>query len=225
MMITNRIKSYYREFRFLAKGLISTDHPLLAHLIPIRRCNLSCTYCNEYDDYSPPISIDVLSSRVDRLAELGTTAITISGGEPLMHPELERLISRIRKHRILAGLITNGYLLTQERIRKLNDSGLEYLQISIDNIQPDEVSKKSLKVLDKKLVWLSELARFKVNINSVIGGGITTPTDALTIGRRAIELGFSSTLGIIHDGGGRLKPLDGLEREVFIEMKALEQKS
>ena len=225
MKITRKLQRHYRKFRFLAKGLLSTDHPVLVHLIPVRRCNLSCTYCNEYDDYSPPISIDVLSQRVDRLAELGTTAITISGGEPLLHPELEQLISRIRKHRILTGLITNGYLLTQERIRKLNKAGLEFLQISIDNIQPDEVSKKSLKVLDKKLVWLSELAEFEVNINSVIGGGIKTPTDALTIGRRAIELGFSSTLGVIHDGKGKLKPLKGLEREVFFEMKALEQKS
>jgi MoaA/NifB/PqqE/SkfB family radical SAM enzyme len=225
MKITRRLKSHYREFRFVAKGLLSKDHPLLVHLIPVRRCNLSCTYCNEYDDYSPPIPIEVLINRVDRLADLGTTAITISGGEPLLHPELEKLIQRIRKHKILTGLITNGYLLTQERIRKLNGAGLEYLQISIDNIQPDEVSKKSLKVLDKKLVWLSELAEFKVNINSVIGGGIKTPTDALSIGRRAIELGFSSTLGVIHDGRGKLKPLKGVEREVFFEMKKLEQKS
>jgi MoaA/NifB/PqqE/SkfB family radical SAM enzyme len=225
MKITRKLKRHYRKFRFVAKGVLSKDHPVLVHLIPIRRCNLSCTYCNEYDNYSPPISIDVLSRRVDRLAELGTTAITISGGEPLLHPEIETLISRIRKHRILTGLITNGYLLTQERIRKLNKAGLEFLQISIDNLQPDDVSKKSLKVLDKKLVWLSELAEFEVNINSVIGGGIKSPADALTIGRRAIELGFSSTLGVIHDGKGRLKPLKGLEREVFFKMKALEQKS
>jgi MoaA/NifB/PqqE/SkfB family radical SAM enzyme len=225
MKITRKLKSHYRTFRFLAKGLISKDHPVLVHLIPVRRCNLSCTYCNEYDDYSPPVPLEVLTQRVDRLAELGTTAITISGGEPLLHPELETLISRIRKRRMLTGLITNGYLLTRERIGKLNEAGLEYLQISIDNIQPDEVSKKSLKVLDKKLVWLSELAEFKVNINSVIGGGIKTPTDALTIGRRAVELGFSSTLGVIHDGKGKLKPLKGVEREVFFEMKKLEQKS
>ena len=36
-----------REIRMIAKGLLSTDHPILAHLIPIRRCNLSCAYCNE----------------------------------------------------------------------------------------------------------------------------------------------------------------------------------
>ena len=164
-------------------------------------------------------------ARLDKLAELGTTALTISGGEPLLHPGLEDIILGIRKRGMIAGLITNGYLLTKERIRKLNTAGLDYLQISIDNVKPDDVSKKSLKVLDKKLVWLSELAEFKVNINSVIGGGIKTPEDAVVIGRRAVELGFSSSFGVIHDGMGTLKPLKGVEREVYFQMKALGRKS
>ena len=72
---------------------------------------------------------------------------------------------------------------------------------------PDEVSKKSLKVLDKKLQLLAEHADFHVNINSVVGGGIHNPHDALVVGRRAVQLGFTSTIGIIHDGDGQLQPL------------------
>ncbi|HWP42313.1 MAG TPA: radical SAM protein [Blastocatellia bacterium] len=225
MRLKRKIISRIREFKFLAKGLVSTRHPILAHLIPLRRCNLSCSYCNEYDDYSPPLPTEVLFSRIDRLAEFGAGAVTFSGGEPLLHPELERVISRVRKHGMLAGLITNGYLLTRERIRTLNDAGLEYLQISIDNVLPDESSKKSLKVLDKKLVWLSELAEFRVNINSVIGSGIKNPEDALVVARRAVELGLTCSLGIIHDGKGILKPLNPKEREVYAEMKGLGKKS
>jgi MoaA/NifB/PqqE/SkfB family radical SAM enzyme len=224
MRTSTKLKIYLREFKFLAKGVLSTKHPVLAHIIPMRRCNLACTYCNEYDDYSKPVPIEEMYKRLDKLAELGTTAIIISGGEPLMHPDIEKIIARIRKHKMLACMITNGYLLTQDRIRGLNKAGLEYMQISIDNVMPDEVSKKSLKVLDKKLVWLSELADFKVNINSVIGGGIKNPEEALIIGQRAVDLGFSSSLGIIHDHLGTLKPLKGLEREVFFKMKALGKK-
>src|SRR6202021_1807998 len=94
-----------------------------------------------------------------------------------------------------------------------------------DNVTPDEVSKKSLKVLDKKLQWLAEHAEFHVNINSVVGGGISNPQDALTIGKRAIELGFSSTIGIIHDGSGQLQPLGGDERRIYNEMKSMEKRS
>jgi MoaA/NifB/PqqE/SkfB family radical SAM enzyme len=214
-----------REWRMIAKGLLSTDHPVLAHLIPIRRCNLSCTYCNEFDDFSKPVPTETMFRRVDKLGELGTAVVTISGGEPLLHPELDGIISRIRKHGIVAGLITNGYLLTAERIERLNDAGLEWLQISIDNVTPDDVSKKSLKVLDKKLQLLAEYADFHVNINSVVGGGVRNPQDALTIGKRALDLGFSSTVGIIHDGEGQLQPLGEEERRVYHEMKAMEKRS
>ena len=122
---------------------------------------------------------------------------------------------RIRSHGMMAGLITNGYLLSPKRILALNDAGLDFLQISIDNVEPDEVSKKSLRLLDKKLQWLREYATFDVNINSVLGGGIKNPEDARTINRRARELGFSTSIGIIHDGSGSLKPLGPAERAVY----------
>jgi MoaA/NifB/PqqE/SkfB family radical SAM enzyme len=221
----NRGHRRLREIRMIAKGLASKDHPILAHLIPIRRCNLSCAYCNEYDDRSKPVPLDAIYERVDRLAKLGTTIITISGGEPLMHPDLDLIIARIRKHRMIAGMITNGYLLTGERIERLNRAGLEHLQISIDNVMPDDVSKKSLKVLDKKLQLLAAYAEFHVNINSVVGGGIPNPHDARVIGKRAVALGFTSTVGIIHDGDGQLQPLKDEEREVYMAMRAMEKRS
>jgi len=207
------------------RAMASTEHPLLAHIIPIRRCNLACEYCNEYDDFSKPVPTDEMFRRVDKLAELGTSVITISGGEPLLHPELDEVIRRIRKNGMIAGLITNGYLLVAERIQRLNRAGLEWLQISIDNVTPDDVSKKSLKVLDKKLELLAEHADFHVNINSVVGGGVRDPQDALMIGKRALGLGFSSTIGIIHDGSGQLQPLNAEERSVYHAMKALEKSS
>jgi MoaA/NifB/PqqE/SkfB family radical SAM enzyme len=214
-----------RGTRAVLHALASTEHPLLAHIIPIRRCNLACKYCNEFDDFSKPVPSELMFRRVDKLAELGTAVITISGGEPLLHPQLDDIIARIRHHGIIAGLITNGYLLTAERIQRLNEAGLEWLQISIDNVTPDEVSKKSLKVLDKKLQLLAEHADFHVNINSVVGGGVRNPQDALMIGKRAIELGFSSTIGIIHDGDGQLQPLNEEERQVYHAMKNLEKRS
>ena len=143
----------------ILKTVVSTDHPLLAHLIPIRRCNLACTYCNEFDNFSKPVAIEQMLRRVDQLGDLGTSVITISGGEPMLHPQLDEIIHHMRQRRIVSGLITNGYLLTAERIQRLNRSGLEWLQISIDNVDPDEVSKKSLKVLDRKLQLLAKHGR------------------------------------------------------------------
>ncbi len=219
------LKRRLRELKMIAWGAFHVEHPVMAHIVPIRRCNLSCAYCNEYDDVSRPVDTVEMFGRIDRLGRLGTSIITISGGEPLLHPDLDQIITRIRRNGAIAGLITNGYLLTSERIERLNRAGLDHMQISIDNVKPDEVSKKSLKVLDKKLQLLAKHALFHVNINSVVGGGVRYPEDALVIAKRALELGFSSTIGIIHDHTGQLKPLSEREREIYLQVKALEKRN
>jgi len=206
-----------RQARVVAKAMKSRHHPIVAHIIPIRRCNLACTYCNEFDNSSKPVPLDIMLRRIDRLADLGTTVITISGGEPLLHPELADIIRRIRKRGSMATLITNGYLLTPDRIQLLNHAGLDHLQISIDNVKPDDVSMKSLKVLDKKLQWLTEHATFQVNINSVIGAS-RSPEDAAVVARRARELGFATTIGIVHNEQGQLRPLGDAEHRVYREI-------
>jgi len=210
-----------RETRMLIQALRFPYRPVAAHLIPIRRCNLSCGYCNEYDDRSAPVPTADVLRRVDRLAALGTGIITLSGGEPLLHPDLDDIIRRIRGHGVIATLITNGYLLNRERIQRLNRAGLDHLQISIDNVVPDDVSKKSLKVLDQKLQWLAEYGAFDVTVNAVVGGGIRNPEDALVVARRARALGFSTTAGIIHDGSGRLRALDERQRAILEEVVAI----
>jgi MoaA/NifB/PqqE/SkfB family radical SAM enzyme len=221
---TTFLRLKLREAAFISRALLSTNHVVLAHIIPMRRCNLACGYCNEYDQVSKPVPLDVMKGRLDKLAELGTSVITISGGEPMMHPELDLIISHIRSHGMIAGLISNGYYFTPDRIKRLNEAGLEYLQISIDNVNPDEVSRKSLRVLDKKLRYLAEHADFHININSVIGGGIKNPEDALVVAQRAVELGFSTTVGVIHDGDGTLKPLTEREKQIFHAVKKLGNK-
>ena len=198
----------------LALSLRHATRPVAAHLIPIRRCNLACAYCNEFDDHSAPVPTADLLRRIDLLADLGTGIVTFSGGEPLLHPDLDVAIRRIRLRGMVATLITNGYLLTRGRIQALNRAGLDHLQISIDNVVPDEISKKSLKVLDRKLEWLASDAEFDVVINTVVGGGVRNPDDALIIARRAGELGLSTTVGIIHDHSGQLVPLEPHQRDI-----------
>ncbi len=214
-----------RELGSIGSALASTAHPYMAHIVPMRRCNLACTYCNEFDDHSDAVPIDEMLRRIDHLGRLGTSVITISGGEPLLHPDLDQVIARIRSTGAIAGMITNGYLLMPDRIERLNRAGLDHMQISIDNVMPDAVSKKSLKVLDAKLKMLAEHAAFHVNINSVVGGGISNPEDAYTVSQRALSLGFSSTIGIIHDGSGQLKPLGDAERAVWDRVRKLTRRS
>jgi len=96
-----------------------------------------------------------MQRRLDKLAEIGTSSSPFRRRADDA-PELDQIVRHIRSHGMIAGLISNGYYFTPDRIKRLNDAGLEYLQISIDNVAPDEVSRKSLRVLDKKLrYWQS----------------------------------------------------------------------
>src|SRR6201997_4960773 len=196
----SRIKAAARKLReigIVGHAVASTHHVVMAQIVPMRFCNLSCAYCNEYDKVSEPVPLDEMLRRIDHLARLGTSIITISGGEPLTHPDLDQIIARIRHHGRLAGMITNGYFLMPDRIERLNKAGLDHMQISIDNVMPDEVSKKSLKVLDKKLQMLAKYAEFHVNINSVLGSPVRNPEDALAVATRSLSLGLTSTVGIL----------------------------
>src|ERR1700682_5260620 len=219
------LRTRARELKMIGKALVSTKHPILVHIIPMRQCNLACTYCNEFDDFSKPVQLEEMKKRLDLLADMGASIITISGGEPLLHPDLDEVIRHIRKRGMIAGMITNGFFLNRERIERLNEAGLEHLQISIDNAVPDEVSKKSLKTLDGRLEMLSAWAVFQVNINSVLGSGVKNSEDALKIAHRALELGFTSTVGIIHDHDGQLKPLLERDQQIFEEIMELGKRS
>src|SRR5712691_6764307 len=127
-----------RSVREFVRGLTHTAHPLLVQIIPIRRCNIDCGYCNEYDKVSAPVPTDAMLRRIDTLKRLGTSVVAFSGGEPMLHPDLDDLIRHIRGLGMMAGLITNGYFLLPKRIEALNAAGLDFLQISIDNVEPDE---------------------------------------------------------------------------------------
>jgi MoaA/NifB/PqqE/SkfB family radical SAM enzyme len=210
-----RLHRLYRETRLVAVALKSPHHPVFAHAVVIRRCNLACTYCSEFDTVSKPVPTEEMLARIDLLAALGTTAVTLTGGETLLHPEVEKVIARIRHHGMLAIMISNGYLLSVDRIRSLNRAGLDRLQISIDNIEPDDVSMKSLRVLDQKLRWLAQYAEFQVHIHSVVGAGTAKPADVLTIQRRAKELGLGSSAGIVHDPTGKMQQIDQESRDVL----------
>jgi MoaA/NifB/PqqE/SkfB family radical SAM enzyme len=203
----SRLKSLGSGARFLARALGSRYNPLLAQLVVTRRCNLACGYCNEYDDFSPPVPLQDLLARVDHLASLKTASITFTGGEPLLHPDLDKVIRAARNHGMIVTMITNGFRLSRDWIDRLNAADLQGMQISIDNLKPDEISMKSLRSVEGKLELLSKHARFKVNVNSVLGVSGERTQDVVTVAETAAKYGLQHSVGVLHDHTGTLKPL------------------
>lgn len=74
-----------------------------------------------YDKVSNPVPLDEMKRRIEALANLNAAVVTCTGGEPLLHDDLEAIIYKIQDHGMIAGMITNGYLLTKKRVHQLNE--------------------------------------------------------------------------------------------------------
>lgn len=203
--------------------LFTPTAPVLVQMVVTRRCNLSCGYCNEYDDVSDPIPVERLKAQIDHVAAMGTIVLTFTGGEPLLHPQLDELIAYAVSKGLQVTSITNGYPVTRTWIERLNRAGLTFLQISIDNLEPNDVSQKSLSKIRKKLELLKEHAKFGVNVNAVLG---SSPPEATRELVGIIEqLGFYMTVGLMHGPTGQLDAglagdeLAGLYRELRARSK------
>src|SRR6266446_7021931 len=178
--------------------------PFLAQMVIIRRCNLSCGYCSEYDKVSNPVPLPVLVERLQKLKSLGTFGISLTGGEPTLHPDLIRLIRKCRELRFFrTGMISNGFFLRPDLIEALNQAGLQEMQISIDGVHANETTQKVLANLKKRLQWLRDHARFRVIISSVIGA--CPPEEAEEVVSFVRQLGFGARVLLAHDSQGPLK--------------------
>ncbi|WP_227307735.1 radical SAM protein [Acidisoma cellulosilyticum] len=213
--MTDRLDSVASGMRFLGRAVSSRYNPLLAQVVVTRRCNLACGYCNEYDNFSPPVPLPALLERVNLLADLKTASITFTGGEPLLHPQLDEVVAAARARGMIVTMITNGFKLTADWIRRLNAAGLQGMQISIDNLEPDAVSMKSLYSVERKLALLSELAKFKVNVNSVLGISEERTQDVIVVAETAAKYGLQHSVGVLHDHTGTLKPLSAAQMQAY----------
>ncbi len=173
-------------------------------MVVIRRCNLACGYCSEFDKTSDPIPFEILQQRLEKLKELGTFGISLTGGEPTLHPDLPRLIRKCRELGFLrTGMISNGFFLRPGLIEKLNEAGLQEMQISIDGVRRNETTEKVLDNLKKRLLALRDHARFRVTVSGVIGAA--PPNEAEEVVAFARELGFTPRVLLVHDRQGQLK--------------------
>jgi MoaA/NifB/PqqE/SkfB family radical SAM enzyme len=178
--------------------------PIEAQLIVTRRCNLSCGYCSEYDNFSTPIPLHALKHRINALHRLRVVNIALLGGEPLLHPEIDEVIAHANRHAQVS-LTTNGFLLSDEIIERLNRAGLSNLQVSIDTLGPDPTRyiQKSLKSVAPKLKRIQRLGQFDCHVTLVL---CEKSKDEFKATLRELEsLGIAVSVNLVHDETGRVE--------------------
>jgi len=151
----------------------------------------------------PPVPTADLLARIDRLADLGAFGLELTGGEPLLHPDLVALLDHGRRtgRFRMRGLISNGFLLTEERIEAFNRAGLTDLQVSVDGVVPREETQKVLARLEDRLRLLARRARFRVVLSAVVSGGAPLEEVREVIGFARAQ-GFRPRFLLLHDAHG-----------------------
>ena len=126
--------------------------------------------------------------------------VTLNGGEPLLHPRIAELPRLVAESGMVAGLITNGFLLTRPLIEQFNDAGLYTMQLSIDSVVPNATTQKSLKSLRGKLELLSKHATFRVRVNTVLGAA--PAKEAEEVASIVLEYGFDTKSALVRNVDG-----------------------
>jgi heme d1 biosynthesis radical SAM protein NirJ len=104
----------------------------------IRRCNLSCKHCYSVsaDKHFPnELSTDKIIDTMGDLKQFGVPVLILSGGEPLMHPDIFEISARAKDLGFYVGLSTNGVLINTDNIQKIADANYNYVGISIDGMR------------------------------------------------------------------------------------------
>lgn len=185
-----------------AFDLLVRKSPVEAQLVVIRRCNLSCGYCSEYDGHSPEVPYDLLRTRIDAIHRLRAANIALLGGEPLLHSRIDDLVRHAAQHAQVS-ITTNGFLIDRKMIERLGEAGLSNLQVSIDALRPDGnlYVQKTLRSLRPKLDRLAAQARFEVHVTTVLCAETLADFDALM--RELKEYPFRISVNIVHDEHGQ----------------------
>jgi pyrroloquinoline quinone biosynthesis protein E len=147
-----------------------TPLALIAELT--HRCPLHCVYCSnplEMQARENEVSTDVWKRVIDEAAQLGVLQLHLTGGEPMARDDVFELVRYGREKKLYVNLITSGVGLTEEKLKKLCEAGLDHLQLSFQDSVETTANEFSgtkshlLKIKAAKMIRTFPLA-FTMNI-------------------------------------------------------------
>lgn len=160
----------------------------------IDSCNLNCYYCNPQDNNKKCQAINILSVKkvlciVRAATRLGITHFRLTGGEPLLHPQIDEMVSQIKKIPGVrsVSLTTNAVLLAQHA-KQLKEAGIDSINVSLDTIDASEyehITKKPLLHKVEQGIDAAIECGIRVKINVVL----TPQTDVVALTRYASKKG------------------------------------
>jgi len=179
--------SYRRLVEMSSKLNLPLVTPLKSSVQITLHCNSKCSYCDMWKlGESPNSCYAVASETLDdvfcSLSELGVRFVSLTGGEPLTHKDLNEIIHSARHHKLLTDISTNGISLTKDRVLELADAGIQGISLSLDTLDP-KIYEKHRGVPFKFAQRALESLSYVVSEYPTIGGTVNCVITRYNIGK------------------------------------------
>lgn len=136
------------------------------------RCNLCCRHCyNASSSQTQGPSPSALRTIAEKLSRTGIFFVSLSGGEPLMEPEIWNIIQEFKSRGKSIQLISNGTLITENVAQKIKDAKVDTVQISLDGLRETHEYQRGVKTCFEKSVEAITYLREKgvrVMVNTIV---------------------------------------------------------
>lgn len=196
------------------KALIGRNTPVYAHYGITHRCNLTCAMCGlwKLGNKSEELNVEQIRQAAANLGRLGTLAISLGGGEPFVREDLPEIVKAFMDQGIETRVLTNGLAGSADLKKKVADTGLRHISISLDTPHPEIQSE----ICHKPEIWRSiiEQIRFWSPIVSKRGG-----TGLINCVVSARNLDDIKKMTLIAEETGFFISLVPLERHSYQEQK------
>jgi len=161
---------------YIVKNLVQGQRrfPLVTILEPLEACNLACPGCGRVREYrhiwDKKLSVE---EAVGAVEESGAPVVSIAGGEPLLHPQIDRIVAELVKRKYFVYLCTNGLLLKQS-LKKFKPSEHLAFVVHLDGMEENHdrsVGRKGVFRIAFSALEAALKAGFRVTTNTTIYKG------------------------------------------------------
>lgn len=131
-----------------------------------KRCNMRCIYCYHDDFENRSMSIELFKKIIDQATDIGTDTITITGGEPFLHPQIEEMLQYVHDKRLGLVVYTNGQCIDKNRVDFLKKINIKYIQLSLDSFdnEVNDYLRNMQGCTDKVKEVVDWLIKAKINV-------------------------------------------------------------
>lgn len=144
----------------IAKALVTRRVPIYVHYGVTHRCNLTCRMCGLWKIGNRKTELDLpeVHQMAENLRQLGTTAMSLGGGEPFLRSDLDEIVQAFTTRGIDVRVLTNGVVPNPKLIQRVMDVGVKHISISMDTLD----RARQADICEKEGIWdkITEAVRF-----------------------------------------------------------------